>query len=98
MLVEDDRLSLTALRAVTIYCVAFPEGQRGKCNTQSPDKWATRRTGTAKNCPQLHTPLQVKPLSSLSFRNTSRGISPWSEDRSAGSTQPITAISDCIET
>lgn len=36
VLVEDDRPSLTALCAVTIYCVAFPEGLQGQHNAQSP--------------------------------------------------------------
>lgn len=67
VLVEDDRPSLTALCAVTIYCVAFPEGQQGQHNAQSPGEWATGEPGTAKSCPQLHTPLHVKPLSSLSL-------------------------------
>lgn len=49
VLVEDDRLSLTALHAVTIYCIAFPEGSWGECNSKSPDKGATRLPGTAKN-------------------------------------------------
>lgn len=92
-LVEDDRPSLTALHAVTIYCIAFSEGRWGEHTAQSPDKWATSQPGTAKNCPQLHTPLQVKALSSLCFRNTGRGISPWPENRSPGSTQPITSVS-----
>lgn len=64
VLVEDDRPSLTALRAVTIYCVA--EGQQGQHNAQSPSQCTSRQPGTAKHCPQLHTPLHVKRLSSLS--------------------------------
>lgn len=98
VLAEDDSPSLTALRAVTVYRTVFPEGQRGKCNAQSPEEQAARHPGTAKNCPQLHTPLQAKPLCSVSSRNTSRDISPWSEDRSAGSSQPIAAIPDCTKT
>lgn len=58
-LAEDDRLSLTALCAVTSYCVAFPEGQQGEHGAQSPDEWARRHTGTARNQPQ---PLQLKLL------------------------------------
>lgn len=99
VLVEDDRPSLTALCAVTIYCVAFPEGQQGQHNAQSPGEWATGEPGTAKSCPQLHTPLHVKPLSSPLFLlgTPPEVFPPLSEDRSAGSTQPITAISDCIK-
>lgn len=67
VLVEDDRPSLTALCAVTIYCVAFPEGQQGQHNAQSPGEWATGEPGTAKSCPQLHTPFHVKPLFSPLF-------------------------------
>lgn len=59
-LAEDDGLGLTALWAVTIYCVVFPEGQQGKHNAQSPDEQASRHTGTARSQPQ---PLQYKPLS-----------------------------------
>jgi len=53
--VEDDKPSLTALRAVTIYCIAFLEGQQGEHDTQTPDKWATRQPDAVKNCPQLDT-------------------------------------------
>lgn len=98
VLAEDDSPSLTALRAVTIYRIVFSEGQRGERNAQSPDEQATRHPSTAKNCPQLHTPLQAKPLSSVSSRNTSRDISSWSEDRYADSTQPVAAIPDCTKT
>lgn len=59
VLAEDDRLSLTALRAVTSYCITFPEGQQGEHGTQSPDEWARRHTGTARNQSQ---PLQLKLL------------------------------------
>lgn len=43
-LAEDDGLGLTALWAVTIYCVVFPEGQQGKHNAQSPDEQASRHS------------------------------------------------------
>lgn len=71
VLAEDDRLSLTALHAVTSYCITFPEGQQGEHGAQSPDEWARRHTGTARNQPQppqlkllLETPAETFPLCS----------------------------------
>lgn len=58
VLVEDDRPSLTALCAVTIYCVAFPEGQQGQHNAQSPGEWAgdsLAQPSTVPSCTHLST-------------------------------------------
>lgn len=67
MLVEDDRPSLTALCAVTIYCVAFPEGLQGQHNAQSPSKGGTRQPGTAGNWAQPGTGHSCTRLSTSSL-------------------------------
>lgn len=69
VLAEDDRPSLTALHAVTIYCIAFPEGRWANATPRAPSG-LPGSLGWPRTVPSCLC-LSKTSISSLSITNTS---------------------------